>query len=89
LSGLSGKRAPVIDCQTIRTPIGIGPLMKQVTVDEPLADDVLAVTREALSNCARHAHASIVVLTPQPHESQQPTDQFLTGRCLRRRKSRR
>lgn len=30
----------------------------EVAVDEALADDVLAVTREALSNCARHAHAS-------------------------------
>jgi signal transduction histidine kinase len=29
-------------------------------VDEPLAADILAVTREALSNCARHAAASTV-----------------------------
>ena len=35
-----------------------GPI--DLVVDEPLAGDVLAVTREALSNCARHAHASIV-----------------------------
>jgi hypothetical protein len=35
-----------------------GPI--DLTVDEPLAGDVLTVTREALSNCARHAHASIV-----------------------------
>ena len=26
--------------------------------DETLAHDILAVTREALSNCARHAHAT-------------------------------
>ena len=31
-----------------------------LSVDAPLADDILAVTREALSNCARHAHASSV-----------------------------
>jgi signal transduction histidine kinase len=35
-----------------------GPIDRVVT--EPLAADVLAVTREALSNCARHAHASKV-----------------------------
>jgi signal transduction histidine kinase len=29
-------------------------------LDEALADDILAVTREALSNCARHAHATAV-----------------------------
>ena len=28
--------------------------------DETLAHDILAVTREALSNCARHAHATAV-----------------------------
>ena len=32
-------------------------------MDEPLAADVLAVTREALSNCARHAHASTVAVS--------------------------
>jgi signal transduction histidine kinase len=32
-----------------------GPLL-----DETLAHDILAVTREALSNCARHAHATAV-----------------------------
>ncbi|MGD0705435.1 MAG: GAF domain-containing sensor histidine kinase [Trebonia sp.] len=31
--------------------------------DENLAHDILAVTREALSNCARHAHASTVTIT--------------------------
>ena len=35
-----------------------GPI--DLVVDEPLAADVLAVTREALYNCARHAQASIV-----------------------------
>ncbi|MGD0701469.1 MAG: GAF domain-containing protein [Trebonia sp.] len=34
-------------------PVGPGP-------DENLAHDILAVTREALSNCARHAHATAV-----------------------------
>jgi signal transduction histidine kinase len=29
-------------------------------LDETLVNDILAVTREALSNCARHAHASAV-----------------------------
>ncbi len=32
-------------------------------VDADLADDILAVTREALSNCARHAHATSVTVT--------------------------
>ena len=32
-------------------------------LDEPLAVDILAVTREALSNCARHAHASTVAVS--------------------------
>jgi signal transduction histidine kinase len=31
--------------------------------DEALAHDILAVTREALSNCARHAHASAVTIS--------------------------
>jgi signal transduction histidine kinase len=31
--------------------------------DEPLAHDILAVTREALSNCARHAHATAVTVS--------------------------
>ena len=31
-------------------------------VDETLAHDILAVTREALSNCARHAHATAVAV---------------------------
>ena len=38
-----------------------GPLDR--VVDEPLAADILAVTREALSNCARHAHASTVAVS--------------------------
>jgi signal transduction histidine kinase len=36
-------------------PPGPGP-------DETLAHDILAVTREALSNCARHAHATAVTV---------------------------
>jgi signal transduction histidine kinase len=31
-------------------------------LDEPLAHDILAVTREALSNCARHARATAVTI---------------------------
>ncbi len=31
-----------------------------VTVNEPLAEDLLAVTREALANCARHANATSI-----------------------------
>ena len=38
-----------------------GPL--DLAVDEDLATDVLAVTREALSNCARHAQASSVTVS--------------------------
>ena len=32
-------------------------------LDEALAHDILAVTREALSNCARHAHATAVSIS--------------------------
>jgi signal transduction histidine kinase len=32
-------------------------------IDETLAHDILAVTREALSNCARHAHATAVSIS--------------------------
>jgi signal transduction histidine kinase len=38
-----------------------GPLVPDP--DEALADDILAVTREALSNCARHAHATAVSIS--------------------------
>ena len=31
--------------------------------DEAMAHDILAVTREALSNCARHAHATAVTIS--------------------------
>jgi signal transduction histidine kinase len=31
--------------------------------DEALARDIIAVTREALSNCARHAHATAVSIS--------------------------
>ena len=33
------------------------------TADAALTQDILAVTREALSNCARHAHASAVTIS--------------------------
>jgi signal transduction histidine kinase len=35
--------------------------------DEALAHDILAVTREALSNCARHARATAVTITLDRH----------------------
>ena len=38
-----------------------GPLER--TADAALTQDILAVTREALSNCARHAHASAVSIS--------------------------
>ena len=36
--------------------------------DETLAHDILAVTREALSNCARHARATAVTITLDRHD---------------------
>ena len=35
----------------------------ELTVDAALTYDILAVTREALSNCARHAHASAISIS--------------------------
>jgi signal transduction histidine kinase len=42
-------------------PPGPGP-------DETLAHDILAVTREALSNCARHARATVVTILLERQE---------------------
>jgi len=48
--------------------LGCGPTVELVgpldsVADPVLVDDVLAVTREALSNCARHAQATVVGVT--------------------------
>jgi signal transduction histidine kinase len=65
-TGLPGRVMEIIDEHTAQlgfTP-GIrfaGPL--DPGPDEALAHDILAVTREALSNCARHAHATAVTIS--------------------------
>ncbi len=41
-----------------------------VTVDDPLAEDLLAATREALSNCARHANATSIDVSVELTEGQ-------------------
>jgi len=62
----AGLQARIVQiAQTHTEQLGYPPHLRfagpiDLVVDEPLAGDVLAVTREALSNCARHAHASIV-----------------------------
>jgi len=62
----AGLQARIVHiAQTHTEQLGYPPHLRfagpiDLVVDEPLAADVLAVTREALSNCARHAHASIV-----------------------------
>ena len=63
--GLSARVMKIIDEHTAQLGFtaGIrfaGPL--DPGTDEPLAHDILAVTREALSNCARHAHATAVTV---------------------------
>ena len=65
-AGLSGRVMEIIDEHTAQLgftagirfagPLDPGP-------DEALAHDVLAVTREALSNCARHARATTVAIS--------------------------
>jgi signal transduction histidine kinase len=66
LTGLPGRVMEIIDEHTAQLgftagicfdgPLDPGP-------DEALAHDILAVTREALSNCARHAHATAVTIS--------------------------
>lgn len=62
----AGLQARIVHiAQTHTEQLGFPPHLRfagpiDLVVDEPLAADVLAVTREALSNCARHAHATIV-----------------------------
>jgi two-component system, NarL family, sensor histidine kinase DevS len=60
----TGLQARILDIVTEHTPqLGYTPQLRftgplDLAVDEDLAADVLAVTREAISNCARHAHAT-------------------------------
>ena len=66
LAGLPDRVMEIIDEHTAQLgftagihfagPLDPGP-------DEALAHDILAVTREALSNCARHAHATAVTIS--------------------------
>ena len=51
-------------------------------VDETLAHDILAVTREALSNCARHAHATAVSVALTVHDGLITLDITDNGRGL-------
>jgi signal transduction histidine kinase len=50
--------------------------------DEALAHDVLAVTREALSNCARHAHATSVTISLAQQDELVTLDVTDNGRGL-------
>ena len=60
----AGLRARILDIATEHIPqLGYTPQLRftgplDLAVDEGLAADVLAVIREAISNCARHAHAT-------------------------------
>jgi signal transduction histidine kinase len=60
----AGLRARILDIATEHFPqLGYTPQLRftgplDLAVNEGLAADVLAVTREAISNCARHAHAT-------------------------------
>jgi signal transduction histidine kinase len=51
-------------------------------LDETLAHDILAVTREALSNCARHARATAVSITLARHDGLITLDITDNGRGL-------
>jgi len=51
-------------------------------LDEALADDILAVTREALSNCARHAGATAVTIALQRRDGLITLDITDNGRGL-------
>ncbi len=60
----AGLQERVLDIAATHTPqLGYSPNVRfagllDLTVDEPLAGDVLAVLREGISNCARHAAAT-------------------------------
>lgn len=63
--GLQAQLLQLADAQTEH--LGYAPQLQfsgpiDAAVDQTLAEDILAVTAEALSNCARHAHATSVVL---------------------------
>lgn len=64
--GAPGLRAQVIEaCERVTEQLGFAPSVRfagpvDTLVSQDAADDVLAVLREALSNAARHAHASKV-----------------------------
>jgi len=65
-AGLQTRIVAIAESHTEQ--LGYAPLIHvtgpiDLLVDEPLAADVLAVTREALSNCARHARASKVTIS--------------------------
>jgi signal transduction histidine kinase len=50
--------------------------------DEALAHDILAVTREALSNCARHARATAATVSPAMEDELITLDITDNGRGL-------
>ena len=64
--GTAGLQAQILSVAGDQTPqLGYSPHIHfagplDLTVQASLADDILAVTREGLSNCARHAQASSV-----------------------------
>jgi two-component system, NarL family, sensor histidine kinase DevS len=62
-AGLPGRLVEIIDEHTpqlgFTAVISFGGRL-DLSMNAALADDILAVTREALSNCARHAHATAV-----------------------------
>jgi signal transduction histidine kinase len=74
--GQPGLQAQLIELLHQHTPqLGFavsirfaGPI--DVGVDTSLASDILAVTREALSNCARHADATIADIAVTVHDGQ-------------------
>ena len=65
----AGLQARILDIATEHTAqLGYTPQLRftgpiDLAVDETLAADVLAVTREAISNCARHAQATRLVIS--------------------------
>jgi signal transduction histidine kinase len=67
--GTAGLQARILNVAGEQTPeLGYSPQIHfagplDLTVQASLADDILAVTREGLSNCARHAQASSVEIS--------------------------
>jgi signal transduction histidine kinase len=71
----TGLRARILDIATEHTPqLGFTPQLRfagplDLAVNDDLAADVLAVIREAISNCARHAHATrLEIFTALAHD---------------------